>query len=124
MAFIDVSEVCFCRSFHSALDDVFVTLITRGGKYSVIRGADVVHQGMQLEVTSLGSGNSVASAYIDGQPCLIVAGSKGCDCVLIFHAISLETVHKLQLGEPIYSVSINHSSNDVFYGSASGRIDD
>ncbi len=66
--------------------------------------------------------NAVAARYVDGEPCIAVAGyGKGAG-VYLRHALTLGEVRSLPYKEDVYCVCINASGTKLFFGTESGWI--
>ncbi len=66
--------------------------------------------------------NAVAATYVDGEPCVAVAGyGKGAG-VYLRHAVTLGEVRSLPYKEDVYWVCINATGTKLFFGTGSGWI--
>ena len=67
-------------------------------------------------------GNAVTATYVDGEPCIAIAGfGKGAG-VYIRHAVTLGEVRSLPYKEDVYCVCINATGTKLFFGIKSGWI--
>ncbi len=66
--------------------------------------------------------NAVAAAYIDGEPCIAIAGCGQGAGVYLRHAVTLGEVRSLPYKEDVYCVCINATGTKLFFGTHSGWI--
>jgi hypothetical protein len=64
--------------------------------------------------------NDVVSAYIDGEPCIAIAGCGKGAGVYLQHAVTLDEVRSLPYKEFVYSVGFNIAGTKLLFGTNSG----
>jgi hypothetical protein len=86
----------------------------------VFRDQEVIHSNVQLPMERVFS--NVVSTYVDGEPCIAVAGyGKGAG-VYIRHAVTLGEVRSLSYKGGVYCVDVNINGTKLFFGTQSGWI--
>ncbi len=99
----------------------FVATVDPNGRGSVFRDQEVIHSHVQFPMQFV-SRNAAASACVDGEPCIAIAGwGKGAG-VYIRHAVNLDEVRSLPYREHVYCVCINATGTKLFFGTRSGWI--
>ncbi len=82
---------------------------------------EVIHFNVQLPIEYVYR-NAVAATYVDGEPCVAIAGwGKGAG-VYLRHAATLGEVRSLPYKEDVYCVCINATGTKLFFGTESGWI--
>ncbi len=111
---------CSCYS-HDYLDsfDPFTVAVNRYGQVSVFRDQEVIHSNVQLPMARVYV-NAVAATYVDGEPCIAVAGQGEGAGVYLRHAVTLGEVKSLPYKESVYCVCVNASGIKLFFGTESG----
>ena len=66
--------------------------------------------------------NAVAATYVDGEPCIVIAGRGEGAGVYLRHAVTLNELRSLPYKEILYCVCINATGTKLYFGSASGWI--
>ena len=66
--------------------------------------------------------NAVTPMYLDGEPCIAIAGYGEGSGVYIRHAITLGEVRSLPYKENVYCVCINAAGTKLYFGTESGCI--
>ena len=65
---------------------------------------------------------AVAVTYLDGEPCIVVAGwGKGAG-VYLRHAVTLMELRSLSYKEDVWCICINATGTKLFFGTQSGWI--
>jgi hypothetical protein len=64
--------------------------------------------------------NAAVGTYVDGGPCIAVAGYGKRAGVYIRHAVTLEEVRSLPFKENVYCICINATKTKFFFGTQSG----
>ncbi len=64
----------------------------------------------------------VAATYVDGEPCIAIAGCGKGAGVYLRHAVTLGEVRSLPYKEEVNCVCINASGSKLFFGTDSGWI--
>jgi hypothetical protein len=81
----------------------------------------VIHSNVQLPIKIVNR-NAVVAMYVDGEPCIAIAGyGKGAG-VYLRHAVTLGEVRSLPYREDVYCVCINATGTKLFFGTHSGCI--
>jgi hypothetical protein len=66
--------------------------------------------------------NAVAATYVDGEPCIAIAGSGKGAGVYLRHAVTLDEVRSLPYNKSVYCICINATGTKLFFGTQSGWI--
>jgi hypothetical protein len=66
--------------------------------------------------------NAVAATYMNGEPCMAIAGFDEGAGVYLRHAVTLGEVRSLPYKENVYCVCINATGTKLFFGTKSGSI--
>ena len=66
--------------------------------------------------------NSVAATYVDGEPCIAVAGFGEGAGVYLRHVVTLGEVISLPYKEDVCCVCINATGTKLFFGTQAGWI--
>ncbi len=108
----------FCSNYsHQRLNsfDPCIALVTRMGRSSVFRDREVTHCDVQLPMEWV-CNNAVVETYVDGKPCIGIAGwGKGAG-VYLRHAMTLCEMKSLPYKEDVYCVCINTTGTKLFFG--------
>ncbi len=81
----------------------------------------MIHSNVQLPMEKFFR-NAVVATYVDGEPCIAVAGwGKGAG-IYLRHAVTLCEVRSLPYKENVFCVSINATGTKLFFGTKSGLI--
>jgi hypothetical protein len=99
--------------------DTFITTTKSNGRCSVFRDKEAIHVNVQLPLENVNN-NAVAATYVDGEPCIAVAGYGESAGVYIRHAVTLGHVRSLPYKEDVHCVCINASGTKLFFGTPSG----
>ncbi len=103
-------------SFHRG---TFLATVNYRGQCSVFRDQEVIHSNVQLPMKGI-THNAVAAMYMDGEPCIAIAGyGKGAG-VYLRHALTLGEVRSLPYKEDVYCVCFNATGTKLFFGTQSG----
>ncbi len=87
----------------------------------MFRYQEVIRSNVQLPMERVYF-NGVAATYVDGEPCIAIAGfGKGAG-VYLWHAVTLGEVRSLPYKEGVYCVCINAPGTKLFFGTKSGWI--
>ncbi len=111
----------FYRCLNSFDRNAFFVTFNRNGQVSVFRNQEVIHSKVQLPMDRI-EFNAVAAAYVDGEPCIAIAGRGKGAGVYLRHAVTLGEVRSLPYKEDVYCVCVNAPQTKVFFGTASGSI--
>ncbi len=112
----------FILIFLSSFDrDSFITTVNSNGQCSVFRNQEVIHSNVQLPMESVNN-NSAVAMYINGEPCIFIAGKGQRAGVYIRHAVTLGEVRSLPYKEDVYCVCINAKGTKLYFGTESGWI--
>ncbi len=84
----------------------------------MFRHQEVIHSNVQLPVQWL-EPNDVFATYLDGEPCIVVAGWGKGSGVYLRHAVTLSELRSLQYKEFVCCVCV-HATGRVFFGTESG----
>jgi hypothetical protein len=104
--------------FLSSFDlSTFITTIN-GGQGSVFRDQEVLHSNVQLPIEVYR--NSVVGMYVDGEPCIAIAGKSSGASVYLLHALTLCEVRSISYKENVWCVCINADWTKLFFGTESG----
>jgi hypothetical protein len=99
----------------------FVTTVDRKGRGSVFRDQELIHSNIQLPMAVVDSG-AVAPTFLDGEPCIAIAGwGKGAG-VYIRHAVTLAELRSLPYKEDVHCLCIDITGTKLFFGTKSGWI--
>ncbi len=96
-------------------------MVNMKGQCSVFRDQDVIHFNVQLPMERVGL-NAVAAMYMDGEPCIAIAGWSDGAGVYIRHAVTLSEVRSLPYKEDVWCICFNASGIKLFFGTESGWI--
>ncbi len=109
--------------FHRSLNsfDPFIATVNRKGQVSVFRDQEVIHSNVQLQMQKV-SGNAVAATYVDGEPCLAIAGCGKGAGVYLRHAVTLGEVRSLPYKKDVYCVYMNATGTKLLFGAGTGWI--
>ena len=66
--------------------------------------------------------NAVAATYMDGEPCIAIAGQGKGAGVYLRHAVTLGEVRSLPYKEGVNCVCINATGTKLFFGTEAGWI--
>jgi hypothetical protein len=101
--------------------DPFIVTVNYYGQGSVFRDQEVIHSNVQLPMESVNR-NAVATTFMDGEPCIAIAGyGKGAG-VCLRHAVTLGEVRSLPYKEDVWCVCVNATGTRLFFGTQSGWI--
>ncbi len=87
----------------------------------MLRDQQVIHSNVQLSMENVHY-NAVATTYLNGEPCIVVAGCGDGAGVYLRHAVTLEEVRSLPYKEGVFCVCVNASGSKLFFGTESGWI--
>ncbi len=87
----------------------------------MVRDQEVVHSSLQLPMQFVFY-NAVVATYVDGEPCIAVAGFGEGAGVYLRHAATLSEVRSLPYTEDVYCVCINATGTKMFFGTHTGWI--
>jgi hypothetical protein len=96
-----------------------MTTINENGQASVFCDQESIHSNVQLPMEGVFR-NSVVATYMDGEPCIIVAGFGNGAGVYLRHAVTLGEVRSLPYKESVFCICIHANATKVFFGSQSG----
>jgi hypothetical protein len=99
--------------------DAFITAVNRDGLCSVFRDQEVIHSKVQLQMETVYN-NAVAATYVDGEPCIAIAGCGKGAGVYLRYAVTLGEVRSLPYKEDVLCVCINAMGTKLFFGTNSG----
>ncbi len=101
--------------------DSFIATVSAYGQASLFRDQEVIHFNVKLPMQGIVI-NAVAATYLDGEPCIAIAGwGKGAG-VYLLHAVTLGMVRTLPYKENVNCVCINATGTRLFFGTYSGWI--
>ncbi len=87
----------------------------------MFRDQEVIHSNVQLPMEGINF-NSVVAIYVDGEPCIGIAGwGKGAG-VYLRHAVNLYEVRSLPYKEDVFCLCFNAIGTKLFFGTGSGWI--
>jgi hypothetical protein len=114
----------FCRHcsdpYLSRFDrSTFVAAVNRYRQCSVFRDQEVIHSNVQLPMENIAH---VAAVYVDGEPCIAIAGCGKRAGVYLRHAVTLAEVRSLAYKEDVYCICTNANGTKLFFGTKSGWI--
>ncbi len=113
------------NGFHYILNSLdpgmFITTINAHGQVSVLSDQEVILSDIQLPMSSVNY-NAAQATYVDGEPCIVVAGYNEGAGVYLRQALTLCEVKSLPYKENVYCVCINATGIKVFFGTESGSI--
>ena len=98
-----------------------ITTVSVSGKGTVFRDKELIQFDVQLPMEKVNR-NAVVATYIDGEPCIVVAGHGQGAGVYILHAVTLCEVKSLRSNDDVWCVCINATRTKVFFGTQSGWI--
>jgi hypothetical protein len=79
----------------------------------------MIHFGVQLPMQWVGD---VVATYLEGEPCILLAGwGKGAG-VYLLHAVTLCEVRSLPHKEDVWCVCVNATGTKLYFGTDSGCI--
>ncbi len=84
--------------------------------HSDVKLSKVIHSDVQLS-TEVGN---VVATYVDGEPCIVIAGNKKGAGVYLQHVVTLEVSRYLPCKELVTCVCINATGTKAFFGIVSG----
>ncbi len=87
----------------------------------MLRDQEVIHSNVHLPMKNVDR-NAVAATYVDGEPCIAVAGYGQGAGVYLLHAVTLGEVRSLPYKENVYCICINTTRTKLFFGTQSGWI--
>ncbi len=87
----------------------------------MFRDQEVMHSNVQMPIEALWR-NAVAATYIDGEPCIAIAGIGEGAGVYLRHAVTLGEVRSLPYKEDVHCVCINTTGTKLFFGTYLGWI--
>ncbi len=87
----------------------------------MFRDQEVIHSNVQLPMQWIYY-DAVAATYVDGEPCIAIAGNGKGAGVYLRHAMTLGEVRSLPYKEDVYCVCINATGTKLFFGTESGWI--
>jgi hypothetical protein len=96
-------------------------IVNRKGQCSVFRDQDEIHSNVQLPMEDV-NGNAVVATYVDGEPCVVIAGFNKGAGVYIRQALTLGEVKSLPYKDSVYCLCIDAAGTNVFFGTSSGLI--
>ncbi len=99
--------------------DTFIATVNGKGQVSVLRDQGKIHSNVQLPMEFV-EPNSVVTTYLDGEPCIGVAGYGNGAGVYLWHAVSICELKSLPYKEDVYCVCINAIGTKLFFGTESG----
>ncbi len=99
--------------------DAFTITVSDMGQVSVCHDQEVVHSNVHLPMQYVYL-NAVTTIFVDGEPCIAVAGWGEGAGVYLRHAVTLGEVRSLQYKEDVYCVCINATGTKLFFGAQSG----
>jgi hypothetical protein len=111
---------CFSQHYLNRFDrDTIIATVNINGQCSVFRDQEVIHSNVQLPMEWV-MNNPVAATYVDGEPCIAIAGyGKGAG-VSLRHAVTLGEVRSLPYKENVNCVCMNANGTKLFFGTQSG----
>ena len=101
--------------------NTFTVTVNRDGQCSVFRDQEVIHSNVQLPMDEVNR-NALAATYVDGEPCIAIAGRGKGAGVYLRHAVTLSEVRSLPYKESVWCVCINSNGTKLFFGIQSGWI--
>ncbi len=101
--------------------DEFIAIFDGFGQVSVFRNQEVVHSNVQLPKEMVPS-NAVVATYIDGVPCIVIAGHGKGAGVYLRHGITMCELKSLPYKESVYCICINTTRTKLLFGAQSGLI--
>ena len=115
---------CNCYS-HQSLNsfdrDIVIVTVNDDGEGFVFRDQEEINSNVMLPMEKVDF-NAVAATYVDGEPCIAIAGyGKGAG-VYVRHAVTLDKVRSLPYKENVYCVCVNATGTKLFFGTESGWI--
>ena len=87
----------------------------------MFRDQEVIHSNVQLPIDNI-LRNAVAATYVDGEPCIVIAGHGKRAGVYLLHAVTLGGLRSLPYKENVLCVCINTTGTKLFFGTQSGWI--
>lgn len=81
------------------------------GQCSVFRDQEVIHSDTQLPMYRVNLNNAVlAATYLEGDPCICIAGQGEESGMCLRHAVTLEKVRSIPFKEDVHCVCANECS--------------
>ncbi len=112
--------LCFSHHDRSSFDSsTFVDTVNVFGQICVFRDQEEIHSNVQLPMQEVEC-NAVAAMYLDGEPCIAVAGYFNGAGVYIRHAVTLREVRSLPYKEHVFCVCVHVTGIKLFFGTKSG----
>jgi hypothetical protein len=117
---VPVKHVYLVLYFYCSFDrGTFLAIVNYRGQCSVFRDQEMILSNVQLPMEWI-THNAVAATYIDGEPCIAIAGYRKGAGVYLRHAVTLDEVRSLPYKEDVYCVCINATGTKLFFGTKSG----
>ena len=101
--------------------NTFIVTVNSLGQASVFRDQEAIHSNVQLQMQWVNR-NAVAATFLDGEPCIAIAGSGKGAGVYLRHAVTLAEVRSLPYKEDVYCVCIHATGTKLFFGTKSGWL--
>jgi hypothetical protein len=111
----------FLHYLNSFAFGAFVTTVNEKGLVSVFRDQEVIRSNVQLPMRNVNV-FAVAATYMDGEPCMAVAGWGIRAGVSLRHAVTLGEVRLSPYKEDVRCVCINATGTKLFFGTETGLI--
>jgi hypothetical protein len=99
--------------------DAFITTVNCYGRGSVFRDQEVIHSNVQLPMQKV-IPNAVAATYLDGEPCIAIAGWGNGSGVYLRHAVTLGEIRSLPYKEGVFCVCVTSTGTRLLFGTESG----
>jgi hypothetical protein len=103
---------------HSFDRNTFIVVVGGSNEVSVFRDEEVIQFNVQLPMVGLII-QAVATTYVDGEPCIVVAGYGNGAGVYLRHAVTLCEVRSLPTSKDVTCVC-NVIGSKLFFGTTSG----
>jgi hypothetical protein len=112
------SRIIFVHRFDLG---TFIITVHDDGQASVFRDQEEIHSNVQMPIEKIYH-NAVVPTYLDGEPCIAIAGYGKGSGVYLRHAVTMGDVKSLPYKENVYCVCINVTEAKLFFGTHSGWI--
>ncbi len=99
----------------------FIVTVNGNGLVSVFRGQELIHYNVQLPMEEVYF-SALFVTYLDGEPCLAIAGYGKEAGVCLRHAVTLDEVRSPPYKGLVYCMCMNAAGTNVFFGTHSGWI--